>query len=210
MGGLAAAWAASACQGAGTHPVLILCVPPGHPARERAAEKLVSLCGVQRAVQLRLPETCGSLRINEPATDPDIRLALSHLLLDACRQAMKLDVQRIIWPLHSGAATEADLRTEPIADACDRALLVSQLASLDAPRTGPGSKGVRIETPYADFTDVQLAELVLDLGAPVSGCWWCDTEGASACGECASCRRWEAARTPVRVGRAGRTFSTSR
>ncbi len=200
LGGLAAAWAASACQSGGAgQPVLVICVPGGgrFRSRQRVAERLVNVCGVKKAVQLHLPETCAELLVNEPPTDPDVRRALSHLLLDACIQAMKLDIQRIVWPVHSGAASESDLRTEAIADACDRSLLVSQLASLDAPRTGPGSRGVRIETPYADLTDGQLAELAIDLGVPLNSCSWCESDDGSAgapCGNaCTACRRWAAA-----------------
>lgn len=193
-GGLAAAWAASACQSGGAgQPVLMICIPPGprRQTRQKAAEKLVEVCGVKKAVQLQLPESCGSLLINEPVPDADTRRVITHLLLDACTQAMKADIQHLVWPIHSAAPSEAELRTESIADACDRSLLAGQLASLDAPRTGPGSRGVRIETPYADFTDLQLAELIMDLSAPLAACAWCEQEGDRSCGgKCDQCRRW--------------------
>jgi len=54
----------------------------------------------------------------------------------------------------------------------NQALLVSQLVSLaDA---NPGSPVVRVRTPYADLTDRQIADLVLDMDLPVWTCWWMD------------------------------------
>jgi hypothetical protein len=192
-GGLAAAWAASACQsGGGGQPVLMLCIPPGSTglARQKAAEKLVDVCAIKKAIQLHLPDA-GPIFINEPAPDADARRVVSHLLLDACTQALKADIQRLIWPIHSAAPSESELRTDTIADACDRSLLAGQLASLDAPRTGPGSRGVCIETPYADFTDLQLAELIVDMSAPRAACAWCEQESDRSCGgKCGRCRRW--------------------
>lgn len=193
-GGLAAAWAASACQDGGAgRPVFLLCIPRSQPARLAAARKLISLAGVTHVVELHVPET-PRFSINSPTAEAGARQVLSHILLEACAEAMKLDVSRLIWPVHSGAATEADLRTDMIADICDRSVLASQLASLDAPRTGPGSRGVRIETPYADLTDMQVAELIVDFGAPLAACWWCDAaDGSRGCATCSACRRWNAA-----------------
>jgi hypothetical protein len=39
---------------------------------------------------------------------------------------------------------------------------------------GAGAAGalVRVEAPYADFSDRQLAELVIELDLPVWTCWW--------------------------------------
>jgi hypothetical protein len=152
--------------------------------------KQVALCGSPQVVELCLPDSCPDLLVNEPPGDAAGRRVLSHLLLDACAEVMKLGISRLVWPIHSGAASEADLRTDVLADACDRSLLAGQLASLDAPRTGPGSRGVRIETPYADLTDRQMAEIVIDLGAPVAACWWCETSAERACAACRSCVRW--------------------
>jgi hypothetical protein len=143
-------------------------------------------------VELRLPAHLAP--VNEPGTARAHPQAISHVLLDACAESMRLDAVRLVWPVHSGAATETDLRTDAIADICDRSLLVAQLATLDAPRTGPGSRGVQIETPYADLTDIQLAEILVDMGAPLSACTTCESAGAgSECGSCGSCRRWSAA-----------------
>lgn len=195
LGGLAAAWAASACQpGSAGDPVLLACTSnsPHARARRAAVKRQVEATGAKRVVELLLPEGADRLLVNEPTTDAAARRILSHLLLDGCLEALRLDVAEVIWPVHSRAASEAELRVEVIADACDRSLLIGQLATLDAPRTGPGSNGVRLETPYADLTDLQLAELLVDLGAPVTAAWWCEGNGDRQCASCATCLRWAA------------------
>lgn len=199
--GLAAAWAASVFPAPGAAQTLLISVLPasdvegsGNPGnpRRKAIATLAGLCNARRVVELVVPPNAGRLYVNEIVSGP-ARSVLTHMLLESCAEAMGADVSRVLWPVVPGAATDAELRTEVIADCCDRSLLVGQLASLDAPRTGPGSRGVRVETPYADVTDRQLAELLLDLGAPLAACWWCEGRSERACGSCAACARWSAA-----------------
>lgn len=59
-------------------------------------------------------------------------------------------------------------------------MLAAQLASVDA---GRASMGVTIGLPYVDFTDKQMIEVALDLGVPMSACWWCQREGRRGAGE---------------------------
>jgi hypothetical protein len=92
----------------------------------------------------------------------------------------------VLWPMHAGPGKEPDL--DRVALTIDRALLVTRLAAMDAPEHGCPS--IRVETPYADFTDGQLAELALDLDAPVHACWWWGGQGGSAASER---QRWMAA-----------------
>ena len=92
----------------------------------------------------------------------------------------------VVWPVHAGPGAEPDL--DRVALAIDRALLVSRLVALDA--ADHGCPAIRVDTPYADFTDRQLAELALDLDAPVHTCWWWGGQGGSAAAER---QRWTAA-----------------
>jgi hypothetical protein len=39
---------------------------------------------------------------------------------------------------------------------------------------------VRIEAAYVDFSDVQMAELAVDLDVALDSCWWAMAEGANA------------------------------
>lgn len=90
----------------------------------------------------------------------------------------------VIWPVHLGGG-DAGASLDRIGAALDRALLVSRLASMDADVPG----GVRLEAPYADLTDRQVAELALDLDAPLHTCWWADVDaGPDAAAER---DRWE-------------------
>ncbi|MCW5766118.1 MAG: 7-cyano-7-deazaguanine synthase [Phycisphaeraceae bacterium] len=179
--------------------------PPAWEAVERAAE----ICQLGRvingsaggeaelAVGLEPPETAAGL-------------AESRLLLDACEEAVRQGLTRIIWPVQLGPgrlgqSADPD-RVRAIARAADRALLASRLAALDAPAS---AAGLRIETPWLDLTDDQIADLAADADAPVSAAWWCvgaggggaggeaaegmggaTSEECTACGRCAACRRW--------------------
>ncbi len=88
----------------------------------------------------------------------------TRLLVSAAFAAAKREAARVLWPVHFFDGTDVNL--DSVADAIDRALLVTRLLGLDS------QPGVRVEVPYADFTDRQLAELAVDLDAPVRTCWW--------------------------------------
>lgn len=127
----------------------------------------------------------------------------SVLLLAACRAAIRQGLSRVVWPIHLGSdgAEETDASSgnalHHIADACDRAMLAGQLANIDA---GRSSQGVFIELPYVDFSDAQVMELAIDMGVPLTACWWCEGKGAAACGTCGQCVRWQRALTAVSPG----------
>lgn len=90
----------------------------------------------------------------------------SLVLLRAAHEARRNGCEAVIWPVQCAAGNEIDL--EAAARASDRALLVARLADLDA----DGGPAPRIETPYADLTDQQIADLVLDMDLPAEACWW--------------------------------------
>jgi 7-cyano-7-deazaguanine synthase in queuosine biosynthesis len=118
------------------------------------------------------------------------------MLAAACIQAAALGIERVVWPIHVGGHQEGSLNVDEMMDLCDRALLVSQLVSLDAPRT-TGRMGVRIQTPYVDFTDAQMMDLALDMDAPLAACWWCLNDQPEPCGHCGPCLRWRRALAAV-------------
>ena len=93
--------------------------------------------------------------------------ATTRLLIDAGTAAAAAKAGRAHWCVHYGAGVDRDVvDLDAVATACDRALLASRLLALDA------ETEVRIEAPYADFSDRQLVELATDLDAPLDTCWW--------------------------------------
>lgn len=81
----------------------------------------------------------------------------------------------VVWPMHSTHTEGPDL--DEVSRAVDRALLVSRLIALDA--DAHGNPSFRVDVPYVDFSDRQLADLVIDMDLPVRLCWWWHAEMAS-------------------------------
>jgi hypothetical protein len=104
--------------------------------------------------------------------------AIARRLLEAAYLARATGASLVVWP--QAAGPELDL--DKAAAAVDRALLVGRLASLGA------EAGVEVRVPYVDYTDRQLADLVLDMDLPIWTCWWYDAEGDPAAG--AERARW--------------------
>lgn len=100
------------------------------------------------------------------------RWAVLWLAIDA---AARLGCDDVVWPVVCGA--DAD----ELAHADETARSVSRLCRLDSAtaRTGPLESvgGPAIRLPLADLTTVQVAELALDLGAPLELVWWAATPG---------------------------------
>lgn len=112
--------------------------------------------------------------------------AINRLLLDAGTAALGLRCPVVVWPIVlRGPRADALPGVELIADAVNRATLVGRLVSLDAAEAGLPE--VRIETPFVDLTDQQVAELACDLGVRFEDCWWWSSSSSAASDERA---RW--------------------
>ncbi len=128
-----------------------------------------------------------------PSTTTQDSRQLSQALLAVAQAALDANASRVVWPVQ-GATVDA------MASIVDRALLVGELVSLDSEPQGsdgggggermPGD-GVVIETPFADLSDGQIADLIFDCDAPISLAWWCESPGPQPCGECDPCARWQ-------------------
>ncbi len=172
------------------------------PARERrraAVARQVELCALtgmsdKATVRFDLPAHSNLHQAIAAGARTDA------MLLSATIEAAALGLSRVIWPVHLGGTREVD--TDALADVCDRALLIAQLAGLDRSRLGASGGTIRIETPYADLTDAQLMDLALDMDTPLHAAWWCMNDDDRACGQCAGCMRWREAL--VQVDPAGR------
>lgn len=224
LSALCAAWSEGVCGVAPPNSVVTLMpnLRTSAPAHRSAQGRAwTSLCSLSEFVHR--PDLPEPLPFDEPPTaepqhrstdPPSINLSRagyeqSVILLAACHEAMARGLSRVVWPIHigdPGAGGRSDPDQPPpldlIADACDRALLAAQLASVDA---GRASMGVTIELPFVDFTDRQMFEVALDLGAPLAACWWCRREPAAGlaptpCGACDSCSRWQRALTAASPG----------
>lgn len=107
-------------------------------------------------------------------------------LLAALYGAARAGIDSVLWPVSAAIGERVDV--DLASTLADRALLVGRLVALDASRhTRPS---VRIETPYVDLTDTQLADLAADMAVPLSTVWW----WGGANGDAARARtRWSGA-----------------
>jgi hypothetical protein len=93
----------------------------------------------------------------------------SLALLAALHAARLAGCERVVWPIHHHHDDDSIGRDlDRLGAAIDRAQLIGRLGLLDGPDASP----VRFETPLIDLTDGQLADLVVDLDAPVHLSWW--------------------------------------
>lgn len=97
-----------------------------------------------------------------------------RMLLDAAYACVVRGLDSVVWPVTAGR-TEPDL--DRISHAADRALLAAHLVSVGLDRP------IKIETPYVDLTDRQLADLILDMDLPIWLCWWADSATPQAATE---------------------------
>jgi hypothetical protein len=118
--------------------------------------------------------------------------AESHHLLSATHVAARQGFTTVLWPASAAAGDSLDL--DRIAQIADRAILISRLVAIDA--DAHNVPGIRIETPFADFTDRQIADLIADMELPIETCWWWGAESIDALAD-REHRRWESALTAV-------------
>ncbi|MBN4082728.1 hypothetical protein JYS44_00670, partial [Phycisphaeraceae bacterium AH-315-B13] len=171
--------------GRATGPCALAWQPPifGTTERERtnASERQTSLFNARL-----LPR---STRDDSLRQHQDAGLAgpvMTQVLFGSLGHAHERGSGRVMWPMHPGrvgddTAIDLDLASAII----DRALLVEQLAKLDA---APGQERVCIETPHADLSDRQLVEIATDLAVPIKTLWWW---GSSADEAVVQRERWE-------------------
>ena len=94
------------------------------------------------------------------------RMSVASLLLHAIEIAADHRCERVIWPICVGEDLEALHRVT------EQAALVTELTALDQGLySGGNSACVRLFTPLADLDPDGLAELAIDLDAPMEACW---------------------------------------
>ncbi|MEZ6317647.1 MAG: hypothetical protein R3B49_02670 [Phycisphaerales bacterium] len=181
-------------------PGIVWCVAPIgpdadalRPACERAAGRQADVYGLGFL-------STGEARATEewladgPPGQPE-----TMTLIRAAYLAAQHQCRRVIWPVLADRLPGSDTPDlASVARAIDRALLAGRLASLDLDRgewTASGVPEVRIETPFADLTDAQLADLSRDLEVPAETCWWWGGDGLPGAGE--ERARWQGLTRPT-------------
>ncbi len=94
-------------------------------------------------------------------------------LIAAAYAAAYAGYPRIVWPASAGIGGEVDIGRA--AAILDRSTLCGRVVAIDS--AAHGCPGIHIETPYADLSDTQIADLALDLAVPLEACWWWDEGG---------------------------------
>jgi hypothetical protein len=77
-------------------------------------------------------------------------------------------VREVIWAGSTAIDDDGEVDLDLLTALHARARLVSRLVELD----GPAGASFSFLFPYADLTDRQLADLVLDMDLPLWTCWW--------------------------------------
>ncbi len=145
---------------------------PAAGARSTSVVWIAQVNDARRTEAARAQAELYELRVMEATPDVFRRSssrvpgAASAMLLSAAWTAAAEGLESVLWPVHAGE--ELDLSR--VAEAVDRALLVSRLATLDA--AAVGQRPMEVRAPYADFTDSQIADLALDMDLPLRMCWW--------------------------------------
>lgn len=142
---------------------------PDAPERELALTRAIDLLGLERA------------RDDNPDLSSRTDLAgedETRLLVHAAYVAAAAGCDRVVWPVQFGEDLRAATPSlDRVATAIDRALLISRLVGLDLDHmTG----GLEVETPLVDLSDRQIAEMVIDIEAPLAACWWWGNAAATA------------------------------
>lgn len=161
----------------GDLPGIVWCVPPAgeagdefRPACERAAGRQADIYG------LGFLSTADARGEEALLADGPPGQGEAMTLIRAAYLAAQHQCRRVIWPVlaeRDPRSGEPDLTS--VARSIDRALLAGRLASLDLDRaewSAAGVPEVRVETPFVDLTDAQLADLSRDLEVPAETCWW--------------------------------------
>jgi hypothetical protein len=89
-------------------------------------------------------------------------------LLDAALLLREAGGGEVMWPISGLETPDREPDTNAIALAINQSALITQLVNLDTPPTDHAI----VRAPYADLSDRQLADLVLDMDLPIWMCWW--------------------------------------
>ncbi len=116
-----------------------------------------------------------------PGMAPPTELFQAQLLLQAMTAAIQIGCARMVWPIQAGPDPHAVVAT------IERAHRIASLARIGEAR------GLDLDLPLVDLTDLQVLEIADDAGAPLGACWPCEESVPTPCGACTGCGRWRRA-----------------
>jgi hypothetical protein len=93
----------------------------------------------------------------------------TRALLDLAFLGLRERVEAVVWAADAGTGAVGGADVGTLAGVLGRAELVERLVGLELP---PDSEPLRVRVPYADLSDRQVADLVLDMDLPIWTCWW--------------------------------------
>lgn len=144
-------------------PVIWASITPGPTSRARA--HAIEAQATTLGLEVVIPSSDAANTTNSAGE------RATRELMDAAFAAVSRGCGSLVLSDRHADGDMVDLSS--VAATIDRAMLVSRLVSLDMP-TDAGS--FEIESPYVDLSDRQVAELAIDLGAPIQLCWWWHSE----------------------------------
>jgi hypothetical protein len=151
---------------AGKKPAVMAMACLGLAARVEAVSRQAELLGLEMIEGPGLLAAANGLATGVGSAGLRETLELTA----ACDAAARAGCDVVTWPAHAATGDALDL--DRIAAIADRAVLVSRLVAIDS--AAHGVPGIRVETPFADFTDRQIADLAAELELPTAACWWHD------------------------------------
>lgn len=147
------------------------------PPRRKAARLQAKHYGIERLIELELPNLGARHGPDQPREMARVALHSIQLLTIALAQAAELGVSRIVWP----AQVDADF------DRC--AALTEQAVLLQTAARHEFEHAAEIESPLLELDDQQVIELGGQLEVPWETAWSCLLQGDHPCRVCAACRR---------------------
>jgi hypothetical protein len=130
--------------------------------------------GERRLAAVREQAACYGLSIAERSLAPTGSHGFNAgeletlLLVDALAYARRAGFDELVWAVHAGAGgKDGGPDVDRSSLSITRTILAERLLALDA-----GTTPVKLRSPYADLTDRQLADLVVDMDLAVWTCWW--------------------------------------
>lgn len=141
------------------------------PEHHAAVEAMASFVDGGRVVQASAGQWGGNGWAAPTSLWDDARL-----LIEACREAEALGCGEVIWPAVLGDDADALVAGDELCRCINR------LASWAC--TDGSAEREALRAPLIDLTRAQVADLALDLDAPIDLCWWhADQRHAEASGQ---------------------------
>ena len=161
---------------------------PGFVALANASEGLSAVQGKPRLAAWPVPPAAGDGDVCWPIIERQAGLYVAQIVRDEPRQLRETDTllaagrwaagagcRSLLWPAHPGIGGAPDsVDVDRAGEIAERALLVERLVGMEF----PGAPA--IDPLFADLSDHQIADLVLDLGVPIGLAWWSTSDTPEA------------------------------